>query len=168
MTNHTLEKKPNDWWQLHLPLVISLKLTQIPVTHPRYDTSPYHSCTSQEMKAHERRHDGWLSSREASTGWWLHWGHLESLAFRAFNRILIFGHWLSKTLKLALASGAFFFENCFYYILANYFQNSKIFSKNVFQKDFPKTSFEVFSYVWSFPAFQKHALQLSFTCTNLG
>ena len=42
MTNHILEK-PNDWWQLHLPLVISLKLTHIPVTHQRYDTPPHSS-----------------------------------------------------------------------------------------------------------------------------
>ena len=27
MTNHTLEK-PNDWWRLHLPLVIPLKFSQ--------------------------------------------------------------------------------------------------------------------------------------------
>ena len=31
----------------------------------------------------------------------------ESLAFRAFDKIIIFGHWLSKTQKLAFASGAF-------------------------------------------------------------
>ena len=32
----------------------------------------------------------------------------ESLAFRAFdNKTIIFGHWLSKTQKLALASEAF-------------------------------------------------------------
>ena len=39
--------------------------------------------------------------------------HLESLAFRAFDKILMFGHWLSKTLKLALASGAFFLKIAF-------------------------------------------------------
>ena len=31
----------------------------------------------------------------------------ESLAFRAFDKTIIFGHWLSKTHKLALASGVF-------------------------------------------------------------
>ena len=31
----------------------------------------------------------------------------ESLAFRAFDKTIIFGHWLSKTQKLALASRAF-------------------------------------------------------------
>ena len=33
----------------------------------------------------------------ASTDWRLHWGYDESLAFRAFDKIIIFGHWLSKT-----------------------------------------------------------------------
>jgi len=63
VTNHTLEK-PNDWWQFHLPLVISIKSTHIPVTHLRYDTPPY-SHTKIE-KAHERRRNGWSSSREVS------------------------------------------------------------------------------------------------------
>ena len=31
----------------------------------------------------------------------------ESLAFRAFDKTIIFGHWISNTQKLALASGAF-------------------------------------------------------------
>ena len=31
----------------------------------------------------------------------------ESLTFRAFDKTIIFGHWLSKTQKLALASEAF-------------------------------------------------------------
>ena len=31
----------------------------------------------------------------------------ESLAFRAFDKTIIFGHWLSKTQKLALASRDF-------------------------------------------------------------
>ena len=54
----------------------------------------------------------------------------ESLAFRAFDKAIIFGNWLSKTRKLALASGAFLFEKGFYYILVDYFQKNK----NVFQK----------------------------------
>jgi len=37
----------------------------------------------------------------------------ESLAFRAFDKTIIFGHWLSKTLKLALASRAFLLKNAF-------------------------------------------------------
>ena len=36
-----------------------------------------------------------------------------SLAFRAFDKILLFGHWLSKTLKLALAFGAFLLKLAF-------------------------------------------------------
>ena len=50
------------------------------------------------QSAREHHCDGWLND----------WGYLESLAFRAFDKILIVGHWLSKTLKLALASKAFF------------------------------------------------------------
>ena len=34
-------------------------------------------------------------------------GRHESLAFRAFDKIVIFGHWVSKAHKLALAFGAF-------------------------------------------------------------
>ena len=36
MTNHTLEK-PNDWWWLHLPLVIPWNLAQIPALKPKVD-----------------------------------------------------------------------------------------------------------------------------------
>ena len=39
MTNHTLEK-PNDWWWLHLPLVISLNLAQNPGITPKVDYLP--------------------------------------------------------------------------------------------------------------------------------
>ena len=55
----------------------------------------------------------------------------ESLAFTAFDKTIIFGHWLSKTQKLALASRGFPFEKGFYYILVDYFQKSK---KNPFPK----------------------------------
>ena len=79
------------------------------------------SCSHKIEKACKCQRDGWLISCEVSTNWRIHWGHLESLAFRALDRILNFGHWLSKTLNLALAFGAFFVENCFYYILVNYF-----------------------------------------------
>ena len=54
----------------------------------------------------------------------------ESLAFRAFDKTIIFGHWLSKTWELSLASKAFLFEKGFYYILLEYFQKSK----NLFPK----------------------------------
>ena len=36
MANHTLEKKTNDWWRLHLPLVVRIKLTQLYHTQQRY------------------------------------------------------------------------------------------------------------------------------------
>ena len=36
MTNHTLEKH-NDWWWLHLPLVITKNLSKIPATPPKVD-----------------------------------------------------------------------------------------------------------------------------------
>ena len=57
-------KKPNDWWRLHLPLVISLKSTHIPVTHLRYDTPPHPSST----KGRKRRTSvaaigGWTATR---------------------------------------------------------------------------------------------------------
>ena len=45
----------------------------------------------------------------------------ESLAFRAFNKNIIFGRWLSETLKLALAYKTFLFGKGFYYILVDYF-----------------------------------------------
>ena len=131
---------------LHLPLVISLKSTHNLVTHPRYDTPPNHhiTLTLRNRKACERRRDGLSSSCEASTNWRLHCGYLESLGFRTFDKILIFGHWLSKTLKLALASGTFHFEKCFYYILVNYFQNSKIFSKTFFKMVLQKLALRYF------------------------
>ena len=49
----------------------------------------------------------------------------ESLAFRVFDKTIIFGHWLLKTQKLALAPGPFPFEKDLYYILVDYFQKSK-------------------------------------------
>ena len=66
MTNNTLEK-PNDWWQLHLPLIISLISTHIPVTYLRYDILPYSSHTTPKEEECKRRRNGWLSSREVST-----------------------------------------------------------------------------------------------------
>ena len=52
VTNHTL-KKPNDWWRLHLPLVISLKSTHIPIIHLRYDIPPHHIIISRiEIERH--------------------------------------------------------------------------------------------------------------------
>ena len=51
VTNHTVEK-PNDWWQLHLTLEISLKLTYIPVTHSRYNLPPQHPNSKLRMHVH--------------------------------------------------------------------------------------------------------------------
>ena len=58
-----------------------------------------------------------------------------------------------KKVEIGISLWGFPFEICFYYILVNYFQNLKIFSKNDFQNGFPKTGFEVFSYVWSLTTF---------------
>ena len=54
----------------------------------------------------------------------------ESLAFRAFDKTIIFGHWLSKNMGIGISLWGFPFEKGFYYILADYFQKSK----NAFQK----------------------------------
>ena len=49
----------------------------------------------------------------------------ESLAFRALDKTIIFGHWLSKIQKLALTSGAFFLEKAST-ILVESFSKGKI------------------------------------------
>ena len=54
-----------------------------------------------------------------------------------------------KNIEIGVSLRGFLFE--FFFLttsLVNYFQNQKYFSKMFF-----KTGFEVFSYVWSFPAF---------------
>ena len=105
----------------------------------------------------------------------------ESLAFRAFDKTIIFRHWLSKTWELALASKAFLFENGLYYILVDYLQKSK----NVFQKgsvSYFHGALQLFSralqlFSCTLPLsshalllfslallLSSHALQLSFTC----
>ena len=65
------------------------------------------------------RHGGWSNEGRATTVFPLSRSRLgvdrlvtllgidESLAFRAFDKTIIFGHWLSKTQKLALASRVF-------------------------------------------------------------
>ena len=59
----------------------------------------------------------------------------ESLTFRAFDKTIIFGHWLLKTQKLALASRASLLKKDFYDILVYHFQKSKNkISKNPFPK----------------------------------
>ena len=127
----------------------------------------YTSCVHIFKGTRERRYDRWSNHRKTSTDWWLHWGYLESLAFKAFDKILIFGYWLSKTLKLALAFRAFLLENAFTISLVNYFQNSKIFFENVF-KWFSKNRFWCIFVCVKLSCFPEHALQLSFTCANLG
>ena len=73
----------------------------------------------------------------------------ESLAFRAFDKTIIFGHWLSKNMGIGISLWGFPFEKGFYYILADYFQKSK---KIFFQKIlFRKGGYEVFS--WGFTVF---------------
>ena len=62
-----------------------------------------------------------------------------------------------------------FQQNKFYpntpYILVNYFQNSKIFSKNVFKWFSKNQLWGIFVFVKLF-CFPKQALQLSYTCAN--
>ena len=174
MTNHILEKAQ---WLVVSSLTFgnSIKidsfsdhtLEEYPSSqNPSFEPA-YTSCVHIFKGARERRYDRWSNHRKASTDWWLHWGYLESLAFKAFDKILIFGYWLSKTLKLALAFGAFLLENAFTISLVNYFQNSKIFFENVF-KWFSKNRFWCIFVCVKLSCFPEHALQLSFTCANLG
>ena len=59
----------------------------------------------------------------------------ERLAFRAFDETIIFGHWLSKTQKLALASGAFLLKKAFTISQQTIFKRAKkSFSKILFPK----------------------------------
>ena len=79
----------------------------------------------------------------------------KSLAFRAFDKTIIFGHWLPKTQKLALASGAFLFEKGFYYILVDNFQKSK----NAFQKGVWGIFMGLYNFphmLYNFPSHAKH------------
>ena len=59
----------------------------------------------------------------------------ESLAFRVFDKTIIFGHWLWKTRKLALASRAFLLKNTFTISQQTIFKRAKIFFR---KKPFPK------------------------------
>ena len=87
----------------------------------------------------DRRHNGWVSSHEVSIDWWLHSGYLESLAFRANLWTLDF-----ENIEIGIILRGFPFDKCFYYILVNYFQNSKIFSKNDFLMVFQKPTLRYF------------------------
>ena len=134
----------------------SIKMTYLLVTP---EVQPFSTAPEllgwQLLRARvERRCDEWLNRLEALADCRLHLENFESLAFRAFDKILIIGHWPSKTLKLALASRAFLSEKCIYYILSKLFSKSqKYFPNFFFLKWFSKISFGAFSYVWSFLAF---------------
>ena len=52
-------------------------------------------------------------------------------ALRAFDKTIIFGHWLSKTQKLALASGAFLLKKASTISYQNIFKRAKIFFQNI-------------------------------------
>ena len=95
-------------------------------------------CVHLRKGVHECCCDGWSNHRKASKDWQLHWGHLESLAIRAFDKILIFGHWLSKMLKLVLAFKDLLLKNAFTISLENNFQILKMFFLKMFSNGFPK------------------------------
>ena len=103
-----------------------------PRTKRTKQSGPTHMCASPWRMVKWRPDDGnfSLQSRTGIDRLATPLGIDESLAFRGFDKTIIFGHWLSKTQKLALASRAFLFEKDFYYILVDYFQKSE----NVFQK----------------------------------
>ena len=87
----------------------------------------------------------------------------DCLAFRAFDKTIIFGHWLSKTHKLALASEAFLLKKG----LLPY--PSKLFSKE--KKSFSKkNSFSKREVLRHFHMgllpLSSHALSLFFTCKH--
>ena len=94
----------------------------------------------------KRCSDRWSNPHEALTDWRLYWGQLESLAFRIFDKMLIIGHWLSKTLKLSLASGALLLKILLLYPSNTIFKTKKYFPK-MFSNGFPKIGFKVFSYI---------------------
>ena len=107
----------------------------------------------------------------------------ESLAFRVFDKTIIFGHWLWKTRKLALASRAFLLKNTFTISQQTIFKRAKIFfQKKTFSKreDFsyfqhgalPLSSHALLFSLHALPfsshalLLSSHALQLSFTCKH--
>ena len=91
MTNHTLEKAQ---WLVVSSLTFgnSIKIDSFSDhTLEEYPSSQnpsfepvYTSCVHIFKGARERRYDRWSNHRKASADWWLHWGYLESLAFKAF------------------------------------------------------------------------------------
>ena len=123
------------------------------------------------------RHGGW--SNESLRRWWRSFyccsqsrlgidrlatplGIDETLAFRAFDKTIIFGHWLLKTQKLALASGAFLLKKTSTLSQQTIFKKAKIF----FQKTFSKREALRYFQHGALPL-SSHALQLSFTCKHM-
>ena len=102
-------------------------------------TSPEHAgalaTTGGQTKARRRRSFPLNRSRLSVDRLVTSLGIDKILAFRVFDRTIIFGHWLSKTQNLELASRAFPFEKGFYCILVDHFQKGK---KSFFQKSFFK------------------------------
>ena len=89
-----------------------------------------------------------VNRHEASTDWQLYWGHLESLAFRAFDKTIIFQHWLSKkNIEIGISLWGFPFETMRLLYPSKLFSKSKIFFQKMFINGFPKVGFEVFLYV---------------------
>ena len=69
MTNYTLEK-PNDWWWLHSPLVISKNLAQIPTITPKVDllSSIERKREHPKLRAKHTTHTIILRERDPPTG----------------------------------------------------------------------------------------------------
>ena len=123
------------------------------------------------------RHSGW--SNEGPRRWWRSFcccsqsrlgidrlatplGIDETLAFRAFDKTIIFGHWLLKTHKLALASGAFLLKKTSTLSQQTIFKKAKIFFQKTFSKREALRYFQHGALLLS-----SHALQLSFTCKHM-
>ena len=90
----------------------------------------------------------------------------ESLAFRAFDKTIIFGHWLSKTQKLALVSRAFLLKKAFTISQYTIFKRAKkYFSKKSFSKREAVRYFHGALLLSSHALLlSSHVLQVSFTC----
>ena len=82
---------------------------------------PSHRKEPSTGPVHAKASPWWVVERRLGGGFTLHLrpgidrletslGIYKSLAFRAFDETIIFGHWLLKTRKLALASRAFLLE----------------------------------------------------------
>ena len=76
----------------------------------------------------------------------------ESLAFRAFDKTIIFGHWLLKTQKLALAPGPFPFEKDLYYPSRLFSKEQKYFFKREALRYFQHGALPLSSNALQFPS----------------